>query len=134
MVGLVLVAHSADLVQGLAAMIGQAAPAVPVETAGGLSEGRLGTSAPDVEAAIRRCLLSAPGGALVLLDLGSAGMAVDLALEALAVADRDRVCVTEAPLVEGAVHAAVEAATGADRAAVASAAEAGGRAAKFPRD
>ena len=50
MVGLVLVGHSAEVVAGLAAMVRQAAPGVPVETAGGLSGGRLGTSGPDVAA------------------------------------------------------------------------------------
>ena len=134
MVGLVLVAPSADLVRGLAARVAQAAPGVPVETAGGLGDGRLGTSAPDVEAAVRRCLDAAPGGVLVLLDLGSAGMAVEIALESLAPVDVWRVRVTEAPLVEGAVHAAVTAASGADLAAVEAAAVRGGQAPKRPSD
>lgn len=131
-VGLVLVAHSAEVARGLAAMVAQAAPGVPVETSGGLGDGRLGTSAPDVEAALRRCLGAAPGGVLVLLDLGSAGMAVDIALESLAPGELGRVRVTEAPLVEGAVHAAVTAASGADLAAVEEAAVRGGQAPKRP--
>lgn len=134
MIGLVLVAHSADLVRGLASMVAQAAPGVPVEAAGGLGDGRLGTSAPEVEAALRRCLAAAPEGVLVLLDLGSAGMAVDIALESLAAMDQLRVRVTEAPLVEGAVHAAASAAFGADLAAVEAAAVRGGRASKRPSD
>jgi dihydroxyacetone kinase phosphotransfer subunit len=132
MVGLVLVAHSADVVRGLAAMVAQASPEVPVETSGGLGDGRLGTSAPDVEAALRRCLDAAPDGVLVLLDLGSAGMAVDIALEALSPDDLFRIRVTEAPLVEGAVHAAVTAASGADLEGVEEAAVRGGQAPKRP--
>lgn len=134
MVGLVLVAHSADLVRGLVAMIAGTASSVPVEAAGGLGDGRLGTSAPIAEAAIRRGLAASSGGVLVFLDLGSAFMAVDIALEALDPADRERVFVTDAPLVEGAIHAAIAASAGADLATVADAARHGGRAPKRPDD
>lgn len=134
MVGLVLVGHSAELVRGLAAMVAQAAPGVPVSVAGGLGDGRLGTSAPDVETAVRGCLAAAPEGILVLLDLGSAGMAVDIALEALAAPDAARVRVTDAPLVEGAILAAVAAGSGADLPAVAEAADRGRSAPKRPAD
>ncbi len=132
MVGLVLVAHSAELVRGLAAMVRQAAPAVPVEGAGGLSHGRLGTSAPDVAAALARALAAGEDGVLVFLDLGSAGMAVELALETLEPGDRRRIRVTDAPIVEGAVHAAIAAAAGDDLDAVVAAADLGGRAPKRP--
>jgi phosphoenolpyruvate---glycerone phosphotransferase subunit DhaM len=132
MVGLVLVAHSAELVRGLAAMVVQAAPGVPAEAAGGLSRDRLGTSAPDIAAALERALARAGDGVLVLLDLGSAWMAVELALEMLEPSVRARVRVTEAPLVEGAVHAAVAAGRGANLSAVEAAAADGGFAAKRP--
>src|SRR6186997_3151196 len=91
-VGLVLVGHSAALVDGLAAMVRQAAPGVPVETAGGLSGGRLGTSGPDVAGALRRALDAAAGDdVVVLLDLGSAALALDIALDDLDGAERERV-------------------------------------------
>ena len=114
MVGLVLVAHSADVVRGVAAMVAQAAPGVPVDGAGGLSGGRLGTNGLEVADALRRVLAaSGRDGVLVFLDLGSAAMAVDLALDELDPADRALVRLTEAPFVEGAVLAAVTAAGGA---------------------
>ncbi len=123
MVGLVLVAHSPELVRGVAAMIAQAAPGVPVEGAGGLSGGRLGTSAPDVTAAIRRALArSDPDGVLVFLDLGSAALAVEIAVEDLEPDRRALVRVTEAAFVEGAILAAIEASRGGDADAVALAA------------
>lgn len=112
-VGLVLVAHSPELVRGLAAMIAQAAPAVAVGTAGGLSGGRLGTSAPAIAQALRSVLDGNGGdGVLVLLDLGSAAMAIEMAIEELAPGDRSRVLVVDAPLVEGAVLGSVKAAAG----------------------
>jgi PTS hybrid protein len=135
MIGLVLVAHSADVVRGVVAMVMQAAPDVPVDGAGGLSGGRLGTNGLEVAGALRR-VLEANGrdGILVLLDLGSASMAVDLALDELDRADRALVRLTEAPIVEGAVLAAVAAAGGAGVDAVAAAAERARTLSKLPRD
>jgi dihydroxyacetone kinase phosphotransfer subunit len=123
-IGLVLVAHSADVIRGVMAMVAQAAPGVPVGGAGGLSGGRLGTNGLEVADALRRVLAATDReGVLVLLDLGSASMAVDLALDELGPEDRTLVRLTEAPLVEGAVLAAVASAGGAGMNAVAAAAE-----------
>jgi dihydroxyacetone kinase phosphotransfer subunit len=134
-IGLVLVAHSAEVVRGVVAMVAQAAPGVPVGGSGGLSGGRLGTNGLEVADALRRVLAETGGdGVLVLLDLGSAAMAVDVALEELAPADRALVRLTEAPFVEGAVLAAVAAAGGAGMDAVAAAAERACTLPKLPRD
>jgi PTS hybrid protein len=113
MVALTLVAHSPDLLRGLRAMVGQAASVVPVALAGGTSIGHLGTSSPAVLGAIRAALAASQGsGVVVLLDLGSAFMAIEMALEELAPPERALVRVSRGPLVEGAVVAAVEAAAG----------------------
>jgi dihydroxyacetone kinase phosphotransfer subunit len=134
-IGLVLVSHSSDVVRGVAAMVTQAAPGVPVDGAGGLSGGRLGTDGLEVANALRR-VLAANGrdGVLVFLDLGSAAMAVDMALDELDPADRALVRMTEAPLVEGAVLAAVAAAGGAGLDTVTAAAERASTLPKLPRD
>ena len=118
MVALVLVGHSAELLSGLRAMLSQAAPTVPVGVAGGTDGGALGTSAPIILAAVRAVLAEAPDGAVVLLDLGSAALALEMALGDLGPADRARVRVSRGALVEGAVRAAVEAAGGGSLAAV----------------
>lgn len=134
-IGLVLVAHSADVVRGVMAMVAQAAPGVPIGGAGGLSGGRLGTNGLEVADALRRVLgASGVAGVLVFLDLGSASMAVDLALDELDPTERTLVRLTEAPLVEGAVLAAVAAAGGAGMDAVAGAAERARAMPKLPRD
>ena len=66
--GLVLISHSGKLVEGLREMVAQVAgDDVPVATAGGTSDGRLGTSAPDIAAAIRSTLDGGADDALVLL-------------------------------------------------------------------
>jgi PTS hybrid protein len=122
-VGLVLVGHSAEVIRGLLAMVAQAAPGVPVDGAGGLSGGRLGTNAIEVGDALGRVLAAAGDGVVVLLDLGSAWMALELALDGLDAGARARVRVSEGAFIEGAVLAAVAAAGGASLAEVARAAD-----------
>ena len=120
--GLVLVSHSEELVTGLRAIVGQfGGDAVPVATAGGTDDGRIGTTAPRIEAAIDD-VLGRADGALVLLDFGSALLSLEVALEGLEPAVRARLAVSDAPLVEGAFLAGVQASTGADLVEVAAAA------------
>jgi PTS hybrid protein len=134
MVGLVLISHSGTLVEGLRDMVAQVAgDDVPVATAGGTQDGRLGTSAPQIAAAIRQTLDAGADDALVLLDLGSAALSLELALEDFDAVDRARVRITEAPLVEGAVLAAVQASIGGSIDEVAAAAEGAATMAKLPR-
>ena len=120
---LVLVSHSKALAEGLREMVAQVAgDSVRVAAAGGTADGRLGTNAEAVLDALQATLASDADGVLVLLDLGSAWLSVELALEELSDTDRARVQVSEAPLVEGAVLAAVQASVGASLAEVAAAA------------
>jgi PTS hybrid protein len=108
LVGIVLVSHSAELARGLAALAGQVAGTdVRIEPAGGDPDGGLGTTGTLVELAIARAEQGA--GVLVLADLGSAILTVRSVLEQ---ADGGRVRLADAPLVEGAVAAAVISAAG----------------------
>ena len=131
--GIVLISHSGTLVDGLRDMVAQVAgDDVPVGTAGGTDDGRLGTSAPRIAEAIG-AVLRQSDEAVVLLDLGSAALSLEIALEELTEDDRARVRVTEAPLVEGAILAAVQASVGASLAEVVAAAESATTMAKLPR-
>ncbi len=131
--GLILVSHSGTLVDGLREMASQVAgPDVAIATAGGTEDGRLGTSAPRISEAVRS-VLDRADSAVVLLDLGSAALSLELALEDLSDGDRQRVRVTEAPLVEGAILAAVQASVGATIDEVVAAAESAATLAKLPR-
>ena len=105
MVGIVVVSHSADLAQGLAALASQmAGPDVRIEPAGGLPDGGLGTDEDRVRAAIRAADQGA--GVVILGDLGSAILTVRHVLERHA---NGHVRLADAPIVEGAVAAAVTA-------------------------
>jgi phosphoenolpyruvate-protein phosphotransferase/dihydroxyacetone kinase phosphotransfer subunit len=121
-VGLVIVSHSAQLAAGVAELAGQMAQGkTAITPAGGGLDDILGTSADKILAAIQA--VDGPDGVLVLLDLGSAIMAAEIALELLDSEQQQRVLLSFAPLVEGAVAAAVEASTGHSLAEVKQAAE-----------
>ncbi len=108
-VGLVIVSHSARLAEGVAELAAQMAQGqVKIAVADGTNDGSLGTSMEKVLAALEQA--DSPEGVLVLLDLGSAVMVTEMAIEAFA--HSERVKISSAPLVEGAVVAAVEASTG----------------------
>jgi len=122
-VGLVLVSHSEQLVTGLGAIVAQFGGSdVPVALAGGTEDGRIGTTAPRIEVAIRTVLDAGADGAVVFLDFGSALLSLEVALEMLEPDVRARVRVSDAPLVEGAFLAGVQASTGASLDEVAEAA------------
>ncbi|MCI0583966.1 MAG: PTS-dependent dihydroxyacetone kinase phosphotransferase subunit DhaM [Chloroflexi bacterium] len=130
----VLVSHSRLLAEGLRDMVAQVAGEdVAVATAGGTVDGRLGTSAPRIAAAIRSTLDAGADQALVMLDLGSAALSLELALEELDPADRARIRISEAPLVEGAILAAVAASVGGSIDEVEAAAAGAATMAKLPR-
>jgi phosphoenolpyruvate---glycerone phosphotransferase subunit DhaM len=108
MVGIVVVSHSSELACGLAQLAGQMAGAgVRIEHAGGTADGELGTDEARVRDAIRRADQGA--GVAVLADLGSAILTVRHVLESRA---DGHVKLTDAPIVEGAVAAAVTASAG----------------------
>lgn len=110
-VGLVIVSHSARLAEGVVELAGQMAQGkVAIAAAGGTSEGGLGTSVDLIFKALR--LVDSPDGILVLLDLGSAVMATEMAVEEFALISSHPVTISSAPLVEGTIVAAVEASIG----------------------
>ncbi|MBX6753739.1 dihydroxyacetone kinase phosphoryl donor subunit DhaM [Thermorudis peleae] len=131
MVALVIVSHSAKLAEGVRELAAQMAPAVPIFTAGGLDEQTLGTNAERIYQAIEAALAQAEA-VLVLVDLGSAVLSTQFALDQLPADARARVRLSSAPLVEGAVVAAVEAAIGKSLDDVAEAAEAAASLPKLP--
>jgi multiphosphoryl transfer protein len=119
-VGLVVVSHSRALAQAAVVLAEEMlhGRSLRIEVAAGLDETTLGTDAVSISAAIERA--DGPGGVVVLMDLGSALLSAELALDLLNdPTARDRVTLSPAPIVEGLVVAAVAAAGGASRAEVA---------------
>ena len=125
-VGLVLVSHSSRLAEGTRELAEQVAQgAAPIVAVGGAEDGSLGTNALAIASAIES-LAEADGvhGVVVLMDLGSAVLSAETALEQLSEEVLALVRLVDAPFVEGAVAAAVEASLGSDLAQVAASAEA----------
>lgn len=121
LVGIVLVSHSALLAEGAAELARQlGGDDVPVEAAGGLAEGGIGTSIELIEQAVHAADRGA--GVVILADLGSAVLTVRLLLDD-AQNLPETIILADAPFVEGAVSAAVAASSGADAEAVRAAAE-----------
>ena len=110
-VSIVIVSHSPDVARGAAAMVRQmVGREVRVAHCGGNAEGGLGT---DV-AAIQRCIeqVYSPKGVAVLVELGGAETNSEMAIEMLPADWQKNVVICAAPVVEGAVMAATEAAGG----------------------
>ena len=119
MVGLVVVSHSRALAAGVAELVaGVNEAAIPLAYAGGAGDdhGDLGTDATDIMEAIQQ--VASPDGVVVLMDLGSAILSAETALEFLEGMIDGEVRLVAAPLVEGAVSAAVQIGLGADLDAV----------------
>jgi len=113
-VGIVLVSHSHRIAEGAAELAREMGGAdVRIEATGGLDEPEhpIGTDAVLVQQAIERAW--SDDGVLVLMDLGSAVLSAEMALDLLPEDRRTKVMLTDAPLVEGAVAAAVTARIGA---------------------
>ena len=126
MVGIVIVSHSARLADGVVELaIQMAGPDVTIVAAGGmdLPDRPLGTDAALIAQAIDRAW--ADDGVLVLMDLGSAVLSAEMAAEMMPEERQSRVLLCEAPLVEGAVAAAVAARLGDPLAQVAAEARGG---------
>jgi multiphosphoryl transfer protein len=113
MVGIVIVSHSAQLADGVVELAKQmAGPDVAMVAAGGLDlpDRPLGTDAALIARAIDQAW--ADDGVLVLMDLGSAVLSAEMAAEMIPDERQSKVLLCEAPLVEGAVAAAVAARLG----------------------
>ncbi|HET6160558.1 MAG TPA: dihydroxyacetone kinase phosphoryl donor subunit DhaM [Dongiaceae bacterium] len=111
-VGVVIVSHSPKVAEGAADMVRQmVGEEVPLAWTGGNPSGGLGTDVGQIMAAIDRAWSKA--GVVVLVDLGGAETNSEMAIEMLPDEKRGKVLICNAPVVEGAVVAATEAAGGA---------------------
>lgn len=118
MVSIVLVSHSARLAEATAELAGLMAKQVRILGAGGMEDGDFGTSFNRIYDAIEQ--VYSPDGVLVLMDMGSSVMTTEMVLEEM---EEKKVCMADAPFVEGAIAAAVEASFGSSLEEVVQAAE-----------
>ncbi len=113
MVGIVIVAHSAALAEAIQKLARQMLrQQVPIAAVGGTDnpENPFGTDATQIHRAIESVYSN--DGVIVLMDMGSALLSAETSLEFLTEAQRSRVRLCEAPLVEGTIIAAVRSEAG----------------------
>ncbi|NTU85650.1 MAG: PTS-dependent dihydroxyacetone kinase phosphotransferase subunit DhaM [Chloroflexales bacterium] len=104
MIGLLIISHSAAIARGVKELADQMAKGqVRIAAAGGTHDGGLGTSADLIVEALEQ--LKGVSAVLTLVDMGSAVMSAEMALEL----SGETFLISGAPLVEGALVAAVEA-------------------------
>lgn len=109
MVGLVIVSHSRRLAEALVQLASQVASAdTPIVLAAGVGDNRqtFGTDATEIMEAIMK--VDSVDGVVVLMDLGSAVLSAQMALELLPHEIGSHVRLCSAPLVEGTIAAAVQ--------------------------
>lgn len=114
MIGIVIASHSAPLAEAARELALQMVAKNPpaLELAAGTEDGGLGTDAAKIVDAVQRA--DSGDGVVVLMDLGSAVMSAEMAVEMLEPELAERTRLSPAPLVEGLVVAAVTAASGGD--------------------
>lgn len=116
MVGILVVSHSENAARGIVeialGMSGAGGDAV-IEGVGGNDDGGLGVSVAKISDALSRMLPKAEG-VLIIPDLGSSILSSRGAIEMLPPEDAARVAIADAPILEGAMLAAVEASAGSD--------------------
>lgn len=121
-VGIVIVSHSPEVARGTADMVQQmVGTEVPVAHCGGDADGGLGSDVTRIMEAIDAAW--SERGVAILVDLGGAETNSEMAIELLPEERRDKVVICNAPVVEGAIMAATEAAGGAALAEVRATAE-----------
>ncbi|WP_253738310.1 dihydroxyacetone kinase phosphoryl donor subunit DhaM [Halohasta salina] len=103
MIGLVVVSHSHAAAEGICELAAQMGGDAPLEPAGGDGDGGIGTDADRIGEAIAAA--DQGEGVVVLVDLGSAVMNAELAIEMT----EANATIADAPILEGALNAAVEA-------------------------
>jgi PTS hybrid protein len=122
MIGIVIVSHHPKIAEGVRDLAQEMTQGkVTIIAAGGVDDTAIGTNVERIRAALQEA--DSEEGILVLMDLGSAVMSTQAAIELLPEAARSRVWLSNAPLVEGAIVAAVEASIGNTLAQVNDAAE-----------
>jgi len=116
MVNLLLVSHSKKLAEGVAEMAQQmiSTERVKIATAAGVGDDNqeLGTNALEIAEAIDQ--IYSDDGILVLVDLGSAILSTEMAMEIISEEKKAKIKVCPAPFVEGAISAGVQAGMGSD--------------------
>ncbi|MDQ0204347.1 dihydroxyacetone kinase phosphoryl donor subunit DhaM [Pectinatus haikarae] len=110
MVGIVIVSHSLKAAEGIREIaVEMGKPGQPIAATGGCDDGCLGIDLDKVERAIEA--VDEGHGVILFVDLGSAIICADMIKNRRKLHEKE-ICIADAPVLEGAVIAAVEASLG----------------------
>lgn len=110
-VGIVLVSHSYDVAVGIKKLLRQVNKTVPIAIAGGAEEDHeIGVSALKIKNAIEE--VYSEEGVAIFIDLGSALINTELALEMLEDKDTSKIKIANTPLLEGAYAGTIQSGIG----------------------
>ncbi|SJZ47735.1 dihydroxyacetone kinase phosphoryl donor subunit DhaM [Garciella nitratireducens] len=108
MIGLVIVSHSNKISNGIVDLCYQmAGKNIKIISAGGTSDGRIGTDPIFIKEAIEKA--NDGDGVVIFADIGSSIMSSELAIEMLEKDLQEKTYILDTPIVEGAVAVAVQA-------------------------
>lgn len=111
MVSILIVSHSQEIAQGTKELAEQMKQGdIQIRAVGGTQDGDIGTDPDAIEAAVNE--IDKTDGLIILADLGSAVMSVNMVLDWLDDEVREKIVLADAPVVEGAVIAAIESSMG----------------------
>ena len=114
MVGIVIVSHMVSIAEGVRDMAKKVVPnELKIIAAGGTADGSFGTDSAKICRAIEEAD-DGQNGVIIITDVGSSIISAGLAIEGLSMQLHQRVKIADAPIVEGAIAAASEAAKGSD--------------------
>jgi dihydroxyacetone kinase DhaKLM complex PTS-EIIA-like component DhaM len=118
-IGVLVVSHSSDAAKGIrdiASGMAGGDDGAPIDGVGG-KDGGLGVSVSEISDALAK-MLPIADGIVIIPDLGSSVLSSRGAIELLPPGDAERVAIADAPALEGAMMAAIEASQGASLEAV----------------
>jgi dihydroxyacetone kinase phosphotransfer subunit len=111
LVGVVIVSHSKKIAEGIKELAEQMADRqLRIIAAGGMEEGEIGTDAIKISKAIFKA--NTGDGVVVLVDLGSGILSTQTAIELLDEELIHLIRIADAPIVEGAIIAVIQASLG----------------------
>lgn len=111
MVNILIISHSLKIAEGTKELAEEMKQAeIDIQIAAGTNNGQLGTDVNLIEQKLKS--MDSQDGIVVLADLGSAVMSFNMVKEWLPEEKRNMIRLADAPIVEGAILAAVEASLG----------------------
>ncbi|MCR1900302.1 dihydroxyacetone kinase phosphoryl donor subunit DhaM [Irregularibacter muris] len=108
MASFIIVSHSKKIAEGVKELVGEMNPGqAMIKAVGGTEDGRIGTNSFAIKQAIEE--VSNDANIFVLMDLGSSIMATQMAMDLLDKSIEEKVILIDAPIVEGAIAAIIQA-------------------------